>query len=519
MSQPWESWWYGGDHYDRQTNRRIADMEASQSAARSRLASQMAKQQGNLQGQIDRLTEAFVAMVEYEDIRGELNEHADAAGNRKYAREIVPNLVVTGGTGLDGIPAPPEVHDYWLSWATRGLVRTAAGGDGAELLARAHRLDPARCALLLVLIDAIRHEVRFGAGHLEATLPDGAEITSAQRALWLTLAEGGLGEDASSVLESRLRDLLGTPDPAVLEGWVRALVTHQRAVPDSTQSAHTVTALLALLDPPLPDRADSSEATSEHAEDPLAELIRSLVDEGAPGEDLILDRMADVRARMGFVEKRDTTGRWNAPVGSLHDLLLADLAESTTPPGARRLALRLLGPFLLPIVATLRAEAAIAPPESRVSTSGIVVTIGDDGPHDPDWRTPLEERTRRDNEVPPALRPGAYAVLGLGVVGLGLILVSPAWIALTLVCALVGAGMLLQERNLRRTSADETVRRLARADDDVRDGSAQHLAQQRTHAAAVAAADESAVRLEQLLRARTGTDTGIDTPEPSTVRR
>jgi len=100
MSQPWESWWYGGDRYDRETNRRIADIEASQSAARSRLASQMAKQQGNLQGQIDRLTEAFVAMVEYEDIRGELNEHADAAGNRKYAREIVPNLVVTGGTVL-----------------------------------------------------------------------------------------------------------------------------------------------------------------------------------------------------------------------------------------------------------------------------------------------------------------------------------------------------------------------------------------------------------------------------------
>ncbi|MDE0775424.1 MAG: hypothetical protein OSB43_04005 [Nocardioides sp.] len=512
MSQPWESWWYGGDRYDRETNRRIADIEASQSAARSRLASQMAKQQGNLQGQIDRLTEAFVAMVEYEDIRGELNEHADAAGNRRYAREIVPNLVVTGGTGLDAVPAPPEVHDYWLSWAVRGLVSTAAGGnDGTDLLARAHQLDPARCALLLVLIDAIRHEVRFGAGHLEATLPQRSEITRAQRALWLTIAEGGLGDDGCASLESRLRHLLGTPDPGALEAWVRGLVAGQRSVPDATRAAHTITAVAALLDPSPQGPTGEAAADSPASEDPLAELIRSLVDEGAPGEDLILDRMAEVRARMGFVEKRDTTGRWNAPAGSLHDLLLADLADASTSPGVRRLALRLLGPFLLPVVATLQSEARAAPPESRVSTSGMVVRVGDDGPLDPGWRAPLEERVRRDHEVPAALRPGAYAVLGLGVLGLGLMILNPAWVALAIVCALGGAALLLQDRNLRRTTAEEATRRLARADDDVRDGVDQHLLQRQTHAAAVAAADEAAVRIEQLV--------GVGTTATSNARQ
>lgn len=522
--QPWESWWYGGDYYDRQANRRIADVEAAQSAARNRLATQMAKQQGNLQGQIDRLTEAFVAMVEYEDIRGELNEHAAAAATRKYAREVVPNLVVTGGTGLDAIPMPPGVYNYWLSWAVRGLVATATGGDGSEQLARAHQLDQQRTSLLVVLIDAIRRELRFSADHLAATLPTTSQITLAQRGLWTAITAGSLGEPAHALLEQRLRDALGTPDPVRIEEWVRGLVLGQRDVPQQIRAAQTIRALAEKLQPSLhaytPDGAAQEGArtgetgrgeTEGRSEDPLAELVRTLVDEGAPGEDEVLDRMAEVRNRMGFVQKRDTQGRWSAPAGDVYDLLLGDLEDADAPAGLRELAIRLLGPSYPAVVESLMGEAAVVPPEAEVRTSGARVVVGAVGVQDGTWRDEFQRKVAEETAVSTAFKPLAYAAFAVGVVGLVLLVLSPAWLVLALVGFGAGAGLLLQERSLQRDGAAERQRRLQRADDDIEHATLDHAALLELHRTELAAATEAAGRIERVLpHGATGAHAGVE---------
>lgn len=508
MSDYWESWWMGGDAYGRQTRAELDAVAAQESRARSRLENQMRDQQGNLQGQLDRLTQAFVAFVEYEDVRGELNEHADAAAIRKYAREVVPNLVVTGGTGLGDVPPPAEVRDYWLSWAVRGLVSAGTGGDGAALLDRARACDGRRTALLLVLIDAIRREPRFGADDLDATLPTTAEISNAERGVWLAVAEGRLGPAATATLEARLRSLLGTPDPAVVDAWVRGLDPGKKGTAAPVQAAATLSALLRTLAPDWAAAAAATEAApaGDGSEDPLAETLRALVDEGAPGEADILARMTDARARMGFVEGRPTGDRWDSPAGPLLELLLADLADPATPSGRRELATRLLAPALGAVVDALRAESTDTAPDDRVvHASGLPVTIGVAGVQDPTWRSQLEQKIQRENPLPVGLRPAAYGALALGVVGLVLVVLSPAWLVLAVLGAGLGVAMLLNERRLTKARATTAGFRLKHADDDVAAATAQLTQQHEQSLAAAAEAERSAARLTEVLAGSSAT--------------
>ena len=413
------------------------------------------------------------------------------------------------------------MSEYWLSWAVRGLVTTATGGDGTTELSRAHQLDPQRTSLLVVLIDAIRREVRFSEGRLDDALPTTSEVTTSQRALWLAIADGHLDDTATATLEAGLRDALGTPDPAALEEWARSQVPPKRDHPEAIRAARTVTVLAAMLDgaggadpvgDPAADQgadqgdevggptawsARSAEATEPGAtEDPLAELVRSVVDEGAPGESDILDRMAEIRGRMGFVEERDTEGRWSTPVGSVGDLLLADLGSDSTSPGARALARRLLGPFLSPVVTTLLAEAAPAPLNRKVSVSGEGVIVSPDGPVDPTWRATLEQKIDRDTVVSPALRPAGYGALGVGVLGLLLAILAPVWLLLALVGLGVGAAVLLQDRSQRAAGASERARRLSRAEDDLQHASGEVADLVETHRTELATAQAAAARLD-----------------------
>lgn len=497
-SDYWESWLMGGDAYGRQTRAELAQARADESRARNRLESQMRTQQGNLQGQIDQLTTAFIAFVEYEDVRGELNEHADAAACRKYAREVVPNLVVTGGSGLGALVAPPEVSNYWLSWAMRGLVSAATGAGGADQLAEAQRLDPRRTSLLLVLLDAIRREPRWSTGHLEATLPRSSSISNAERLVWLAVADGRLGESAVAALEAGLVRALGIPDQAAVDTWVRGLVPLDRSELPSVRAATTLTELERRVVPSYAENTTASPAAGG-AEDPLAEQIRALVDEGAPGEAEIIARMTEVRGRMGFLAAASTDDHWDADAGTLLDLLLTDLSPLESSPGRRRLAARLLAPALPPVVEALRQEAAAEPGDTVVHASGLPVTITAAGPTDPTWRARLEEKVRSETGPEPTMRIAAYAALVVGVVGLGLALISAGWLALAIIGLGAGAWLLWSDRSERARIATENERRINRAVLDVESG-AQKQSEQRSHAAsAAAAADATATRLTQAL--------------------
>src|SRR5690606_6972443 len=144
------------------------------------------EQQGNLEGQIKRLTTALVALIEHEDIRAELGQYSDAANCRRYARDVVSTVVVTGGAALRGSVVPREVPGYWLSSAAQGVAAVAQGEPGGEdLLVRARREDPLRSATFLAMLGAATHDDRWAGADLGRALPDGASVSAAQRQIWL----------------------------------------------------------------------------------------------------------------------------------------------------------------------------------------------------------------------------------------------------------------------------------------------------------------------------------------------
>lgn len=457
------------DWTDWKQNRRLEEAEAqldAERSARSRLADQMRTQQGNLQGQIDRLTRAFVALVEHEDIRAELGQYADAAACRRYAREVVSTVVATGAAALRGAAEPEDVPGYWLAPAARGIVRIAQGETGGpELLAEAAHRDPRRTTLLLTLLGALTRDPRWTAGtDLARVLPDRPEVTYAQRQVWLAVAEGRLAPDGDA-LATALRAQVAATGSAGLDevaAWLEEI-----APPDPRHLAvERATAQLAALQQVLagggvaPAAALTTDPTDVPAEsppeDPLADCVRSLVDEGSPGEAEILDRMATVRADLGFIDDRAASlaPAWSGTAGDVVRLLLDDLAQ---PPGSPRhdLARKALAPTLGRIGDELAAQAAVPPPETRtVEVAGEVLTVTRDGVSG-DWPGRVGAAIERRHPVDRRLLPGGGALLALAVVLAGLGFVAAGWFVLA-GAALVGGGTLVGTALLRRRALTET---------------------------------------------------------------
>lgn len=458
------------DWTDWKQNRRLEEAEAqldAERSARSRLADQMRTQQGNLQGQIDRLTRAFVALVEHEDIRAELGQYADAAACRRYAREVVSTVVATGAAALRGAAEPEDVPGYWLAPAARGIVRIAQGETGGpELLAEAAHRDPRRTTLLLTLLGALTRDPRWSAGtDLARVLPDRPEVTYAQRQVWLAVAEGRLAPDGDA-LATALRAQVAATGSAGLDevsSWLEGLEGTGRGLP-----AERATALLETLQQVLTTGGTAEAAPADAAqvdpvaEDPLADCVRSLVDEGSPGESEILDRMAVVRADLGFIDERAATQApaWSATTGDVVRLLLDDLAQ---PAGSPRhaLARQALAPTLGTIGDELAAQAAVPPPETRtLQVFGEELTITRDGGPS-GWRPRVDAAVVRRHPVDRRLLPGGAVLLGLAVVLAGLGFVASAWFVLA-GAALVAGGALVgtalaKQRELTRLRASALV--------------------------------------------------------------
>lgn len=475
-SDVFEAWFYGGNAYDRRARRALEEQAAADQRSRSMLRQQMQAQHGNLQAQINRLAEAFVALVEYEDVRGELGQHADAAAVRRHAREVVAGWATTGGANLTGLAAPADVPGYWLAPAARGVVATAAGDpEATALLAEASRRDAGRTSTFLVLLDALRRESRWTAEHLAATLPRAAEVTVAQRVLWIAIADGRLGEDAQVALTDALSAPALVSSADRVSAWLAGRVTKRRDAIPAEKASHALAELRQVLtgQPAGPTERQPlaalcgalavHEAAAPASEDPTADCVVSLVDEGAPAEADILRRMAEARAGMGFVDPRDTTTDWDAPRGTVADLLLADLADADH--GAQQaLARRVLARPLRAVADALLAETrAPVPTERQVMLAGrreVAVTAA--GTRDETWWDDVTTSVAADTAVATWMLPTAIGLSAASTIGLVLGILSGWFLALAVLTG-VGAGYvwfgLYHERSERTVRVESAVRR------------------------------------------------------------
>lgn len=455
------------DWSDWQQNRRLADAEEALDAerrARSRLSEQMRQQQGNLQGQLDRLTRAMVALIEHEDIRAELGQHADAATCRRYAREVVATVVVTGGAALRETAEPGDVPGYWLAAAARGVAAVANGETSGEgLLEAAARRDPVRTALFLTLLAALTRDPRWSAVPFERVVPDQAEVTQAQRQVWQAVADERLAaaEPALVAALTRVVDAGGEACADRVAAWLRGLVPSGTGRLDSERAVAQLEVLQRLLTGERRPGDEPIEA-GETSEDPLADCLRSLVDEGSPAEGDILERMAAARADLGFLDERvgARATAWSAPAGDALNLLLTDLAEPAGS-GRHRLARQVLSPLLGTVADRLATEAAASvAPTRAVSVVGQTIDVRAEGAVR-EWRPDVLAAAARRSPRQRWLLEGGIAALVVGVVAIGLAFVAGAFAVLAVAALLGGAAAVvtaLNQARQQRNAQDSAVR-------------------------------------------------------------
>ncbi len=470
---------------DWQQNKRIDAAEeqlAAERRARNRLVEQMRTQQGNLQGQIDRLTRALVALVEHEDIRAELGQYADAAGCRRYAREVVSTVVVTGGAALRGAVDPADVPGYWLAAAARGVAAIARGDAGGEaLLTEAGHRDPQRAALFLSLLSAQTRDPRWATSPLERILPAQPAVSVAQREVWLAIADGRLAPahtDAVAELVSALTQLVAADAGAAdqVAAWLREETSTDRDALPGEEAAAQLNALRRVLasgaradvshDPTIAavlhaDRsADTDPPPVRTSEDPLADCLRSLVDEGSPAEGDILDRMATVRVDLGFLDERTATmaADWSSPAGDVVTLLLSDLEDADSPRFA--VACQVLAPTLLPLADHLGRQAAVPVEDTRaLKVVGGIVTVDTTGAT-AEWQPSVLSGVATRNPINSLLMPIGAGLIVVGMVFAGLTFVAQGWLILAIAGILGGAGTLFAALRERTELAEEQERSL-----------------------------------------------------------
>lgn len=513
MSDYWTDW---------SQSRRIEEAEAAlhgERQARSRLAEQMRRQQGDLQAQIDRLTQAFVALLEHEDIRAELSQHTEAAATRRYAGDVVASVIVTGAGPTHQVSVPRDIPGYWLSAAAAALAAGTGPGPSpaaTELVEEARRRDPRRTAALLTLVDLQARRVEWSRDHLEVALTFGAEASVLQRQLWTAVAEGRLDTTAEEQLAERLRvavEALAHPD--VDAAVLAALPAYTGSPGRATSQAKEYEAHLLRLrtlagclrgegagggrSAPLQGRDLEVESTAEAAEDPLAECTLALIGQGSPAESDILARMADVRRTLGYDDPGARSTDVDAAAGSVLDLLLTDFTEATRAPGTglHGLAVSVLTPALLRVTDQLEAEATRPAPRSvDLRFRDDVVTVTTSGATQP-WQ---EQAARTIPErrlawaTPTAIACGVVALL-CGALGF----VNGAWFLLALLALGAGGGVLYARYDAQAQVVESRRHAVARWQREIDEQAKRLAGTQETQATAATSAASTAAAIRDVL--------------------
>jgi hypothetical protein len=511
-------WWLGGgDWYDLQQRRRIEDLEVAHHASQSAMRRQMQRTTTDLATRVDQLENALVAVIELEDTREQLTEHADAAATRRFAREVVaklPGLDGPGGTGGVATVPPPDVPGYWLHPASRALSAELdpGTGDPEALLAEARRRDAFQTDQTIVCLAAMTGRPERAYPLLPSMYPSTDQVTDDELLIWRAVSTGRFGEPARAGLVDALREVVRVDEALV--GQIEQLAIGGRrdsgspAVDGGRRLEELHRWVESIVTAPEPQTPGESAST----DDALADQLALLITRGAPGEEAILRRMVQIRSALAAIGVSDGPALPPTPdhtaVGSVRQTVLGDLdpqptgperrfqmlggdddaeADAPTNPEHRRTALRVVAPAVEQLAGRLVTRARTPPAQStevRVG-HGVTVTVTPTGPTSSTWQkqvvtTPPRPAWRRPTAIGLGVAAALFVVLGIQ---------SAGWIALAVLTA-VGAGVVLfQDRQeAARLSADAQSQR-QRAELQIRSAQEQLRQTSEDSAAAAAAAD------------------------------
>ncbi|UZN04127.1 hypothetical protein [Cellulomonas sp. S1-8] len=435
---PFGGWMQESDHAQSRRLRELTDdvdrMRSSlshQHRTAAAMRSDLASLRGSIETRLARLSEAFDAFVELSSLRDQLSLVAGPALVRQATRARLVALGTT--TGDDGpvldVAGAPAAPGYWLADALGAL-----GPDDASAADRGAAIDRGRTATFLTVAGAACGRVdlvaRWSSDAL-GTLDPAYPVTRAQRAVWVAAAEGRLGPDARDVLLTRLRAAVDALPAATVEQTVAAWTDQVRQtagrgaaaartsdpgaslVAQMQQATTALRALGALLDgrdATTPTLDADADAAADATVDELVAVLRSLVDEGAEEEHVLMTRIAELEA---VVTGSSAPGpAWNAPAGDLLTLLREDALTRHDPTGA--VARDASAPWWVTIADTYLRDADVPPPDHLEATAlGVTLRARPTGPVDGqdealvNARTPQHPRTRRETWVTTGCAVGA----------------------------------------------------------------------------------------------------------------
>ncbi|MQA78052.1 MAG: hypothetical protein GEV10_06170 [Streptosporangiales bacterium] len=468
MSDEWR-WWLGNrDYFLRDRTEQLADELSRASSETSRISSQLRHVQGTLEQRVNRLATAFDAFIELSDLRTDLNAFTDAAAARHRVRRIVVGGIEGDSALADDLE---DVDGYWLVPAARAFAALGRGDESAAAvpLAEATRLDATRTRLFLLTALGVAKAPALALPWLGEALGEltPGPVTHAQRALWLAAAEGRFGPEGRALLTERLARAVGALPADQVEVETKAWLDTIRHLPSPRTSrlpdqfardarygtALSAAAVLGALRlhceqtlmpstgvtedaavqrapqrqlPPavLRQSTDAPPAGTDPApgqdDDPLRDIVVTLVDEGSPDEAPVLRRVAELRrviSSNGQAPSEETRPGWRDEAGDLVTFVRQDAFDRDAGVAmAAGVALRACAPLADAVAERLAADTVIAvPDESTVTIEGVAVRVTAEGPRSADVRALDEAIAER--------APGATPErLGYGIAAVGVLL-------------------------------------------------------------------------------------------------
>jgi hypothetical protein len=451
-----DDWWQ-----ERQQNKRISGLQEDLSyvssslsqarASQSRLKAELSKVSGSMDQRLNRLSAAFDAFVEISDLRVTLGLFDVHGRVRHQAKQLLDGSFVGEVADAEG---------YWLAPALAGLRGVADGAVDEEAVALATARDPLRANAFHVLLAAVL-------GGRPPSLPFPAlpeSVPMYQRAMWLLAADGFLGVGGWELARSRCAEVVsGLTDDTLLDALRAAAVPHTTVqVPKELDGGGDLTAALQASARLTALRTWVAEALDGYTGEPAATvdpLVRQslalLIDEGSPVELPLLARERELRA---VIEGKETAkSTWDSPVGSVVELLSADL--SAEHPDRRALVVRASAPLLLSLGEMYAKSARAEPSDSlTVRTRRGQVTITSTGPD----RASLDKALTlvdRTSQVESKRRPAAVGAAVVAVLFVVLMVVAGwGWVFVALGAAGVGVYQWLTDAKERRKAAEDAVR-------------------------------------------------------------
>jgi hypothetical protein len=393
MGETLDFWLSGRTWTDWQQGKRMDEIESAQAAQAASLSRTVRNQTTALDARVSRLEDALAAFVELEDTRSTLNEFADAAAARRFARDLAQQLL--GADAPSAPPAPPnDLPGYWLTPAVKAVIADVfpGTGDAAALTAEARRRDDESADLFALLVDALRGRAADAGDRVDRWMPTGEAIDRTQRAVCDAVASGRFGELSRTRLIDRLRSLVPPPDATGDEraAHLAAALGIGAVAGSPDQAADQLDDLRRLVAAPTSEADAGANAAIAFRDDPLAELLAVVINEGAPGESPVLQRMSSIRQSLAAVgvpgapplqSSRDDAGDvWRFLAESLREGASAprrELAQAVLAPWLRARADRLLE------VASAAADASVS-----ITVAGRPVVVGATGPVEDGWAPP-----------------------------------------------------------------------------------------------------------------------------------